>query len=162
MINVKKNLLVTTSLVTLLLVAMCLAVVMENTHGMATLIVLISLVVLVYFRRVRQTHLLTHRVRLFDLNEKGEPLDMLHNDEREWRLMLTANYVSGRVTGVFLIVVLGVCYVLTGSDLYSGMAFLPTRYSLQYLLALVSILVTSATLIGEWSFLIAYFRLDRD
>lgn len=113
------------------------------------IILAIGVICVMFFLMRTKTN---RKIKLFDFRENGYPVDMEHNDEREWRLMLTATYVSARLTVIYLIIVFLVPYTTSLFGLMFGTAFW---------------MIFSATtlfvgiMINEWSYVFAYLHLDK-
>ncbi|EHO48010.1 hypothetical protein HMPREF9104_03016 [Lentilactobacillus kisonensis F0435] len=92
------------------------------------------------------------RIKFFDFGENGYPLDMEHNDEREWRMMLTATYVSARLTTSYLIIVFMVPYALVLSETPLGPSFWPIFAGTALFIAIM---------VSEWGYVLAYLHLNK-
>ncbi|GHP13683.1 hypothetical protein YK48G_11080 [Lentilactobacillus fungorum] len=108
--------------------------------------VIIDLFLLLKTRKTKR------KVKFFDFNEDGYPIDMQHNDEREWRMMLTATYISSRLTVIYLIIAFLIPYAIILSGIELG-AFFWAFFA--------GTVVFLAIMVNEWGYVISYIHLDR-
>ncbi|MCF6160030.1 MAG: hypothetical protein LKG79_01895 [Furfurilactobacillus sp.] len=167
MVNVKRNMIITAIWETILLFLFVpmLTLLSQGAHNDTAISWItmfltwgVLLVSLVMFRRNQQKGL-KHRVKIFDIKENGEPVDMFHNDEREWRLMLTAQYVSARVTTLFALIVMVAVPLTSGSIINAGSTI---HLSVTLMAAVLTSIIAVGLLISEWSYVIVYFKLDKE
>lgn len=150
MINTKRNILLTTLYGSCDLVGLCLllATLFLDSYYLYFFSILLIIIPFIFIAtKLRKNK--KHSIKIFDLLENGYPLDMEHNDEREWRIMLTATYISYRITLATALVSLVILLLLLKlSSLFS--AFL-----------LIELAVVVPIITGQWTYLITYYKLDR-
>lgn len=92
------------------------------------------------------------KIKFFDFRENAYPVDMEHNDEREWRLMLTATYVSARLTIIYLILVFLVPYTASLFGLVFGT---------QFWMIFSATTLFVGIMINEWGYVFTYLHLNK-
>ncbi|KRM12004.1 hypothetical protein ABTQ33_00965 [Paucilactobacillus suebicus] len=155
MINTRKNIVINTILMTIILIFFTITTVsaqkiIKLTPLLNTVIMIIYIAALIWVIRRQRIH--RHRVKILDFKENGYPMAMNHNDEREWRMMLTAAYISQRVQTVIMLIFLVIPFFFP-----SNVNLLSKDNLLLY--GLSSPLIT--LLVGEWAYALVYLHLDK-
>ncbi|MDM7517387.1 hypothetical protein QUF07_11810 [Lentilactobacillus sp. TOM.63] len=99
-----------------------------------------------------KTKKMNRKIKFFDFSESGYPVDMEHNDEQEWRLMLTATYISSRLTINYLIIAFIIPYIII---------LFGTGFGLIFWIIFSGTALFIAMMINEWGYVFAYLHLDR-
>ncbi|MCT4397359.1 hypothetical protein NVV76_10130 [Pediococcus ethanolidurans] len=152
MINTKKNMIfsaITVSITTFFLLLMIINFFYDFTDFPFSVLIIFSFLFIVHLNR--SNHVKHHRLNLIDFKEHDYQLDMEHNDEREWRLMLTSTYISQRVAFVYALLVLVIPFV--------GSKWL-TTLSPSLLLSFFISAIGLGIILIEWVYVLSYFHLD--
>ncbi|MFD0896126.1 hypothetical protein [Loigolactobacillus binensis] len=124
---------------------------LSNISSTVSLLIVL-LILIAVFTSFKLTGKQSRKAKWLDLNEDSYPADMEHNDEREWRMMLTATYISLRILIGFISLALVPIIIVA----YAGIS---VNGSLVLLYALS--VLTLALLIQEWCYVLVYWHLDR-
>ncbi len=154
MINTKKNIIVSAAIETFIFVLIALQACLNNASIYTLLVTIVLLILGLVILGMRFASVGIKRVKILDWKSDGYPLDMSHNDEREWNLMLRANYIASRITIVVLALLL--CILMVINKLPSPKNVLPVSANVLGIL-----LITSTILVNEWAYAFAYCYLDR-
>lgn len=124
---------------------------LSNLSSVLSLFILFVTVIAIFIS-FKLTGKQRRKIKMLDFNENGYPIDMEHNDEREWRMMLTATYISLRILIIFISLALLpiILVVYTGITVNGSFVLL---YALSVLIL--------ALLIQEWCYVLVYWHLDR-
>lgn len=154
MINTKKNIIVSAAIETFVLTLFVLEACLSNISIFDQLIMIVLFSLCLIILSMRQVKYKSKQVKILDWKSDGYPIDMSHNDEREWSLMLRAHYIANRMTAVLLIVLLALLTVINKLPLQK--IVLPVSANVLGIL-----LITITLLVNEWAYAFAYCYLDR-
>lgn len=156
MINTKKNIIVSAAIETFIFVLIALQACALSNASIFVLLVMIALLILgLIMLGMRDAKLEIKRAKIRDYwKSDSYPIDMSHNDEREWSLQLRANYIANRITAILLVVLLVLLLVI--NKLPSQKIVLPVSANVLGIL-----LITATILVNEWAYAFAYCYLDR-
>lgn len=154
MINTKKNIIVSAVIETLIFALAALYASINNVSILGQLIIIVLLLLALFMLGIRNGIIGKRQVKILDWKSDSYPIDMSHNDEREWNLMLRANYISNRITSLFLVVLLILLMLI--NKLPSQKIVLPVSTNV-----LGIFIITVAILVNEWAYAFAFCYLDR-
>lgn len=154
MINTKKNIIVSAVIETLIFALAALYASINNVSILGQLIIIALLLLAIFMLGIRNGIIGKRQVKILDWKSDSYPIDMSHNDEREWNLMLRANYISNRITSLFLVVLLILLMLI--NKLPSQKIVLPVSTNV-----LGIFIITVAILVNEWAYAFAFCYLDR-
>ena len=154
MINTKKNIIVSAAIETFVLALFVLEACLSNISISDQLIMIVLFSLCLVILGMRQAKYKSKQVKILDWKSDGYPIDMSHNDEREWSLMLRAHYIANRMTAVLLVVLLALLTVI--NKLPSQKIVLPVSTNVLGIL-----LITITILVNEWAYAFAYCYMDR-
>ncbi len=152
MINTKKNMVLSAITVNITIFFMLLMIInsfYDFTDFPFSVLIIFSFLFIVHLNR--SNHLKHHRLNLIDFKEHDYPLDMEHNDEREWRLMLTSTYISQRVALVYALIVLMMLSICS-----EWLITLSASLLLSFFVSAVGL----GIILIEWVYVLSYFHLD--
>lgn len=154
MINTKKNIIVSAAIETFVCVLIALQACWSNAPIFALLVMIVLMCLCLIILGMRQAKYKIKQVKILDWKSNSYPIDMSHNDEREWSLQLRAQYIANRMTAVLLVVLLALLMVI--NKLPSQKIVLPVSANV---LGILLIIIT--ILVNEWAYAFAYCYLDR-
>ena len=154
MINTKKNIIVSAAIETFVLALFVLEACLSNISISDQLVMIVLFSLCLIILSMRQAKYKSKQVKILDWKSDGYPIDMSHNDEREWSLMLRAHYIANRMTAVLLVVLLALLTVI--NKLPSQKIVLPVSANVLGIL-----LITITLLVNEWAYAFAYCYMDR-
>ncbi|KRL57241.1 hypothetical protein [Furfurilactobacillus rossiae] len=159
MTKTKRNMLINTSVWTIILLELLvLTYTRSSINFIGWLLVLFNLTIL---SMTQANFVPNQHVKLFDLKETGQPLNMLPADEREWHVMQKADYVSTNVTLILLSVPLVTAFMLPKIAQDAADSVIPNLFSLDALSFIIVCLIVLILLVKKWASLFMYVLLEQ-